>query len=42
MGEETLLVVVVLDEFAGEIGDKVGVSMEPRLIKLLGIANCLF
>jgi len=42
LGGKTLLVVVVFDKFAGEIGDEVAVSVEPRLIKRLGIPNCLF
>ena len=37
-----MLFVVVFDKLAGEIGDEVGLSVEPRLIKRLGIPNCLF
>lgn len=38
----TLFFVVVLDEFAGEVGDEVRVAKEPGLIKLLAIADRLF
>jgi len=40
--QETLFFVVVFDEFASEIGDELRMAVEPRLVELPGIADCLF
>jgi hypothetical protein len=37
-----LFSVVVFDEFAGEVGDQVRVAVEPCVVELLGISDCLF
>jgi hypothetical protein len=37
-----LFFVVVFDEFAGEIGDQVGVAVEACVVELPGVSGCLF